>query len=132
MMSEDNNIPKFGDELKKNPFSTPNGYFDQLPSRIQEKCAAPDESKKSWIKMLVPQLGFVLGFVVLVLLAKGFFKMVGHTSENIQDNTVALADSALHNGTTTSDITIDDGMIIDDTIISYLVDNNISDLDIVQ
>ncbi len=135
-MNEDKYIPNFGDGLKKNPFSTPLGYFDQLPSRIQEKCAVPEPKRKSWVKALAPQLGFVVGFAVLVFMAKGFFGIIGQTPELPKDNNIAqnVADTTMYydeNGNLLF-VDVDDDVTIDDVIISYLVDNHVNDLDIVQ
>ena len=131
-MNKESNIPKFSDGLKKSPFSVPHGYFDELPSRIQEKCVVPDKAKKSWIRALAPQLGFVVGFVVLVLIAKGFFGIIGQTPHNPQPDSVAQAiDTTIYHDENGEPF-FDEDMVIDDAIISYLVDNNINDLDIVQ
>jgi hypothetical protein len=46
-------------ELKKNPFVTPEGYFDSLPSRIQNNCTA---MKKHHGIGLLPKLAFAGGF----------------------------------------------------------------------
>lgn len=132
-MNKDNNIPNFGDTLKKNPFSTPEGYFDRLPSRIQEKCAAPEPKKRSWVKALAPQLGFVVGFAVLVIMAKGFFGIIGQTPELPKDNMAQhAADTTMYYDENGAPLFVDEDATIDDAIISYLVDNNINDLDIVQ
>ncbi|MDR0660492.1 MAG: hypothetical protein LBG19_06770 [Prevotellaceae bacterium] len=130
-MNKDSNIPNFGDSLKKNPFSVPDGYFDSLPSRIQEKCVKP-VPKRSWVKTLIPQLGFVVGFVVLVLIAKGFFGIVGQTPENPQANVAQVTDTTMYYDENGEQFYADEDIAIDDAIISYLVDNNISDIDIVQ
>lgn len=130
-MSKDSNIPSFGDGLKKNPFSTPHGYFDQLPSRIQDRCAKP-ELRKSWRKTLVPQLSFAAGFVVLVLIAKVFFSIINQTPEKLQDSMAQAADTSVYYDENGNLLFVDEDMAVDDAIISYLVDNNINDLDIVQ
>jgi len=132
-MNKDSNIPKFGDEQKKNPFSVPEGYFDSLPSRIQERCVKP-EKEKSWLKALVPQLGFAVGFIILVFFAKGFFGIVGQKSIDSQDLATAIeniTDSSLYNASSNETSSVEDAFV-DDVIISYLVFNNISDLEIIQ
>ena len=131
-MNENNNIPKLGNGLKQNPFSTPKGYFDCLPSLIQERCAAPEAKKNSWIKALVPQLGFVVGFVALVLIAKGFFGVVTPSLEVPKDSVAQVADTVMYYDENGELLFIDEAAAIDDAIISYLVDNKVNDLDIVQ
>ncbi len=132
-MNKDNYIPNFGDGLKKNPFSTPDGYFDRLPSRIQEKCTTPEPKKRGWVKALVPQLGFVVGFAILVFMAKGFFGIIGQTPELPKDDMAQHAtDTTMYYDENGELFFVDEEAAIDDAIISYLVDNKINDLDIVQ
>ncbi|MGE0079003.1 MAG: hypothetical protein AB7S48_14180 [Bacteroidales bacterium] len=62
---------KAGREL---PFSVPEGYFDNLPHRIQEKIYASGiESEfipeKSWVVTFRSQLAFVAGFAFMVVVA---------------------------------------------------------------
>jgi hypothetical protein len=49
-------------ELKKNPFAVPDKYFDQLPSKVQDRCVV---SKKSPVFGLIPKLAWSGGVVVL-------------------------------------------------------------------
>lgn len=53
-------------ENKNNPFSVPEGYFENFPSRIQEKIVA-DQKEPGWVLKLFyfakPQLA--LGFMIL-------------------------------------------------------------------
>ena len=130
-MNKQDNIPNFGDELKKNPFSTPTGYFDELPFRIQEKCVKP-KSQRGWLRMLLPQLGFAASFIVLVFVAKSFFNITtSQTPENTQEYAIQQIDTVMYydeNG----EVLFEEEMALDDAIISYLVDNKINDHDIVQ
>ncbi len=59
---------KAGKEL---PFSVPDGYFDSLPRRIQERCTQPQhqQPKQSWIFALRSQLALAAGFALLVVAA---------------------------------------------------------------
>lgn len=59
--------PKFNKEL---PFIVPDGYFDSLPQKIQEKCTSQPEIKHTpWIVAIRSQLAFVAGFAALALIA---------------------------------------------------------------
>lgn len=62
------NANKKLEDLKENsinPFSVPNGYFDELPSRVQERICREKEQK--WflrtVKYIKPQLA--LGFMIV-------------------------------------------------------------------
>ncbi len=132
-METSNNIPKFGEELKKNPFSTPDGYFDQLPSLIQNRTAPKSRSKTTTWSVLKPQLGFVVGFVALVLMARGMFTFV---DRNINGGKHVITISSANGADTAKNKyaaqASDDEENIDDAVIAYLVDRDVSDVDIVQ
>jgi hypothetical protein len=51
-------------KLKKNPFAVPDKYFDNLPSKVQDKCIV---SKKSPIYGFIPKLAWSGGIIALVL-----------------------------------------------------------------
>ncbi len=56
---------------KKLPFKVPEGYFDNLPLRIQERIAATEtqhEPKGRWVT-LKSQLAFAAGFAFMALLS---------------------------------------------------------------
>lgn len=61
---------------KNLPFSVPDGYFDGLPSRIQDKVNASVNSnsiveREGWMVSLRSQLAFAAGFVFMAVL--GYF-----------------------------------------------------------
>jgi hypothetical protein len=51
-------------ELKKNPFTVPDKYFDTLPSKVQDRCTV---SKKSPLHGFIPKLAWSGGIMVLIL-----------------------------------------------------------------
>lgn len=56
---------------KKLPFKVPEGYFDNLPLRVQERIAATEtqhEQKGRWVT-LKSQLAFAAGFAFMALLS---------------------------------------------------------------
>lgn len=56
---------------KKLPFKVPEGYFDNLPLRVQERIAATEtqhEPKGRWVT-LKSQLAFAAGFAFMALLS---------------------------------------------------------------
>ncbi len=69
--SNNESFYKAGKEL---PFKVPEGYFDELPTRIQDFCLAhapitSSEPERSFFGVLKAQLALASGFVGLVLLA---------------------------------------------------------------
>ena len=133
-METNRKIPKLEDEsLKKNPFVTPEGYFDSLQERIQERCAEP-EQRKGWRKLLRPQLAFAVSFIALALIGKGVVTLVTDKPDNgTATNVIAGVEGDTSRLYSQDDMyAVNDTEIIDDVIISYLVNNNVSDMDIVQ
>ncbi|MDR3245110.1 MAG: hypothetical protein LBT50_01605 [Prevotellaceae bacterium] len=51
-------------ELKKHPFATPNQYFDELPSKIQDRCVAASKNPGHGF---IPKIAWAGGIVVLIL-----------------------------------------------------------------
>lgn len=54
------------------PYKVPEGYFDELPTRIQDLCLSKQEIKEpvfSFAQVLKTQLALASGFIVLVMLA---------------------------------------------------------------
>jgi hypothetical protein len=56
---------------RKLPYSVPENYFEQLPSRIQSLCQpqAEEELKPHWIYAFKSQLAFAAGFTFFVFVA---------------------------------------------------------------
>jgi hypothetical protein len=60
------------DDLKKNVFNAPEGYFDSLQDRIAERVSAAEPQQQlSWFQVLRPQLAFAASFVALVVAGYG-------------------------------------------------------------
>lgn len=75
-LTEMNDLETFGPKLKetgkKNPFRVPEGYFDALPSRVQELCTKQefiDEPSVSWGVTLRTQFALAAGICFFALLA---------------------------------------------------------------
>ncbi|MDX9853639.1 MAG: hypothetical protein RBS81_07665 [Tenuifilaceae bacterium] len=69
-------IEKIGRSLenmeKRNPFSTPNGYFEELPTRVQEYCQPTTTTQSvsaGIINTLKAQFALVAGFCFLALMS---------------------------------------------------------------
>lgn len=69
-----NDLETFGPKLnktgKKNPYRVPEGYFDALPSRIQDLCSKQkvDEPSVHWVVALKTQLALAAGICFFALL----------------------------------------------------------------
>jgi hypothetical protein len=70
-----NNLEASGQKLttagKENPFKVPDGYFDTLPTRVQNFCKehSTENQPVHWVFAVRSQLALAAGFCVLVLLA---------------------------------------------------------------
>jgi hypothetical protein len=64
-------------ELKKNPFAVPGNYFDNLPSKVQDKCIV---AEKSAVHGFIPKLAWSCGIAVLALVF--FLSYLSNTSTN--------------------------------------------------
>lgn len=75
-------IPKY------NPFEIPTGYFDELPSVVQEKCSrAPQTSFAEWIRMLFrPQ--FAIPVLCMILIAFAGIRYLNQGNEENKNNYV--------------------------------------------
>lgn len=56
------------DKLKENIFRTPDGYFDQLPDRIQEKIRREEQEDKVFV---LPRWSYAIAASGLILLVAG-------------------------------------------------------------
>lgn len=83
------NLETFGPKLteagKRNPYKVPEGYFDELPSRVQELCKQQEteEVTTSWAVTLRTQLALAAGICLFAMLAlTGYYysKQVGLNS----------------------------------------------------
>lgn len=92
-MNELNNIENiFSSANRELPFDVPNGYFEDLPERIQNLCieqqglGTSKTGKASFAKMLKTQLSLAGGFIALAVIASIGFYFLRPTSI---DNTPA-------------------------------------------
>ena len=98
-------------EMKKIPFSTPEGYFDSMESRLQEKVFG-EKTKGGWLysmkKTLRPVLTLAASFIIVAVMGWGVMRL---TNLNQNKNTIAL--------NTQDDIAINDDLILDSLINRY-------------
>ena len=74
MKDFESNNDTFFEVGKETPFTVPEGYFDELPTRIQDFClahapATSGEPERSFLGVLKAQLALASGFIALVFLA---------------------------------------------------------------
>lgn len=98
-------------EMKKIPFSTPEGYFDSVESRLQEKVFG-EKTKGGWLysmkKTLRPVLTLAASFIIVAVMGWGVMRLT-NLSQN--QNTIAL--------NTQDEIVISDDLILDSLINRY-------------
>lgn len=71
-MNKKGKIDLNGIEFKRElPFTVPEGYFDELPGRIQSKCSKSEVPPSKWGKFVAlrSQLAFAAGFAFMVVAA---------------------------------------------------------------
>ena len=69
------------DDLKKNVFNVPEGYFETLQDRLVERVLdAEPQQQLSWFQVLRPQLAFAAAFVALVGVGYGGMVLFDHLS----------------------------------------------------
>lgn len=81
---ESESFPFLQKAERKNPFNTPDGYFEKLPLNIADKLAAPSAPLFS-----TPRLVFIAGMLASVLVA-GMWYFSGNTQQ-VSGNQVVLS-----------------------------------------
>lgn len=81
---ESESFPFLQKAERKNPFTTPDGYFEKLPLNIADKLAAPTAPLFS-----TPRLVFIAGMLASVLVA-GMWYFSGNTQQ-VSENQVVLS-----------------------------------------
>jgi hypothetical protein len=83
-------------ELKRNPFTVPDNYFDSLPSKIQDRRTM---SKQSPAHGFIPKLAWSGGIIVLILAL--FLSYLNFNKEKEQGDTLAVEKQGIIDPTTT-------------------------------
>jgi hypothetical protein len=101
-MSDKENIKKelhqIAPNLEKlrgeNPFSTPQGYFDELPDSIRERISAADFKKEEKVIPAFQKLSrfAMVGVVTLLLMVAGYFFLLKDSAQTIN----GLADEGFY------------------------------------
>jgi len=102
---EMNDLEKFGPNLSRstrnNPFIVPNGYFDTLPSRVQDYCQRENAKNQpvKWVVALKTQLALAAGFVFLVFLALAGYYFLKPFNNSIYFDRVDYVKIVVESGT---------------------------------
>ena len=121
---------------KKNPFEVPKGYFDELPSIIQEVCVK-SQKKSIWLEIFIfiKNPRFSISFGVLVLIAVMLFQ---YFPDKSVQNMAVVSISAKDISESELLATVDENTLIESLpelepqtlnlkaeIEDYLIDNNV-------
>jgi hypothetical protein len=137
-----NNLETFGPKLtqvnKENPFRVPEGYFDSLPSRVQDLCKKQEAEthRIKWISTFKTQFALAAGICFFILLATaGFYysKQAGDFTLFNNTDYIKLVESS---GTEFDEIQLYEAVSsgvkkdtvkkqMNDELIEYLLYNNI-------
>ncbi|MDR3180332.1 MAG: hypothetical protein LBT61_00170 [Prevotellaceae bacterium] len=129
------------DDLKKNVFAVPEGYFESLQDRLVERIsdAEPQQQQLPWFQVLRPQLAFAAAFVALVVAGYGGMVLLNNLNSPDDPAVPASLDdfyaSALYNLDEQAVLRVIDEEKIDhsvdtEDIINYLVSTHVSLADI--
>lgn len=94
--------------LKENPFKVPEGYFKELPVRVEARCEA---GRRGFIARLAPYAAIAASFAIIALVGTAIVRM---TYDRHDDDM------------TTSSLIADGQAISDDDIINFLIYTGIS------
>jgi len=89
MYSEENHNDDLKNMPKENPFKVPEGYFDTLTERIEEKIyTQPETEKKNVVRFLSSvknQIALAAGFALFVIISYAImhYVMKGNTGEQV-------------------------------------------------
>ncbi len=131
-----NIAPNLSNIKKENPFSVPDNYFDEFPSKIQNEISEKEKLPylKRFLQVLKPNLSLAASITIFALIAviavKSFVKDSNTYNNNIADDS-EIADIEMFDidDNTIIDIIVEetetnnDDEIFDDEILDYLAYN---------
>jgi hypothetical protein len=137
-----NDLEKFGPKLSevgnKNPFTVPDGYFDSLPSRVQDYCKdyKSNDPQIKWLFTVKSQLAIAAGFCLLILIAFSGFYFIQQNGKTNYYEKVDYIKIVLESGTEFDEIQLYEAFIngvkkdtlknsVNDELIDYLLIDNI-------
>ena len=130
-MSEEINNPQF---LKDNPFAVPEGYFETLDKRIEERVKAGSlPPKQKIIRLIKPIVGLAASFALAFLLIRYPLSLIlpdyKANNEITYDDFFKLLTNGIDDNTLYQVLTEEDTFIENDEVISLLL-CNVSDMDL--
>lgn len=82
--------PKLSGMKKENPFKAPDNYFDDFPTKMQEKINETAVEKRGFLAILKPQLALIFGMLGFALVAVVVLQMVDMSPEPGQSEKTAI------------------------------------------
>lgn len=127
MRFDDTDILKTASELKKMPYSVPEGYFDALKKELAQ-IPARQEKPVTIRSRLMPVLAMAASFAALICL--GTYLLRGGISETelTQEDYIVFSDNYINTALyeETEDVQIADAGLADEDIIEYLIYTGVS------
>lgn len=83
-------------KMRQIPFSTPEGYFENMEERLREKIL-PNQPKgwwPSWAKTLKASLALAASFIIVAGLGWGVMKLTGQNQTTFASNTTELSEES--------------------------------------
>ncbi|MCW3072023.1 MAG: hypothetical protein JWQ09_6048 [Segetibacter sp.] len=125
------NIPKY------NPFEVPAHYFDELPTLIREKCAAPERTSAfEWLKMLFRPNFAVPVLTVIVIAFAGIRSLEQKTESsspmaeeiNVEEQLQDIDETTIIEALASASVNESEAGDENENIKEYLLDNHIEDI----
>ncbi|MCW3104260.1 MAG: hypothetical protein JWO09_2700 [Bacteroidetes bacterium] len=126
-------IPKY------NPFEVPAHYFDELPTLIQEKCAAPEKvSAFEWLKMLF-RPNFAVPVLTVILIAFAGIRYLDHGTEvsspmaeeiSVEEQLQSIDETTIIEALASASVNESEADNENENIKEYLLDNHIEDINL--
>ena len=136
MNEQEYDILKSAKELKKSPFTVPEGYFDTLKAEAR-KCTEPQYTHVSLRSRLAPYVAIAAMFLFILVLGKVFIQT--NPKSNQSDTEIAISANEYEDYLVFNDLGSDipmyyieegytaDNMLYDDEIIEYLIYSGVSE-----
>lgn len=90
-------MDNFNDKYKKkNPFTVPENYFDELTERIMERTAGQEKSRKiKFVQRLKPYMSLAAIFILALWVVQAIFPLVVNKDQLMQRDSIEYAIQAL-------------------------------------
>lgn len=107
------------DELKKVPYNVPDGYFEELRSRLQHP-EAKVAGHNSFLKAMAPYASMAAAFALIVTVGTHILKSTSPPEDMTFEDYLVHSDYMVSNGYE-NDINVINSEIEDEDIVDYLI-----------